>query len=254
MVRSFKIYLEEQRNPAHTSLTTWPYPEKAWNRLHCDFLGPLFDKMYLVIIAAYSKWPTVIDFNKNTKSSRLIVEFKKMFTDYGLPKQLVTDNGRQFASADFQKFLKSTGIKHSFSPSYHPATNGAAENFVNTFKNKVKTIVKGREKLDDAINLFLFDYRSIKHCTTGESPANLLFKTELRTRFDLLRPDVRDVVFKNQRSQIVSRRGSRNASFVDNDKVMVDNHGVNGAKRVEGEVKKKLSPSTYSVEVAPDVI
>ena len=35
---------------------------------------------------------------------------------------------------------------------------------------------------------------------------------------------------------------------------MVDNHGVNGAKRIEGEVKKKLSPSTYSVEVAPDVI
>ena len=65
--------------------------------------------------------------------------------------------------------------------------NGAAENFVNTFKNKIKKIVKGGEKLDDAINLFLFDYRSIKHCTTEESPAFLLFKRELRTRFDLLK-------------------------------------------------------------------
>ena len=86
LVRSCKICLEEQKNPAHTLLTTWPYSEKAWYRLHCDFLGPLFDKMYLVIIGAYSKWPVVIDFNKNTKSSRLIEEFKKVFTDYGLPK------------------------------------------------------------------------------------------------------------------------------------------------------------------------
>ncbi|XP_011705588.1 PREDICTED: uncharacterized protein K02A2.6-like, partial [Wasmannia auropunctata] len=204
----------EQKKPAHTPLTTWPWPEKAWYRLHCDFLGPFFDRMYLVVIDAYSKWSIVIDFNKNTKSSRLIDEFKKLFADYGLPKQLITDNGRQFASAEFQEFLKRNGIKHSFFPPYHPATNGAAENFVNTFKSKVKKIVKG-----------------IKHCTTGESPAFLLFKRELKTRFDLLRSDVRDVVLKNQRSQIVARRGSRKASFADGDNVMVDNHGVHACKQ-----------------------
>ena len=36
-------------------------------------------------------------------------------------------------SDEFNKFLKVDGIKHSYTPPYYPATNGVAENYVNTF-------------------------------------------------------------------------------------------------------------------------
>lgn len=210
--------------------------------------------MFLVVIDAHSKWPEVMDFNKNTKSCRLIQEFKKLFARHGLPLHIVTDNGRQFTSFEFKEFLKTNGINHSFSPPYHPATNGAAENFVGIFKNKVKKIVKGGEKLEDAINLFLLDYRSIKHCVTERSPSYLLYKRELRTRFDLLRPNINEVVSKNLRSQIIAKRGSRHVSLREGDVVMIDDYRRNTAKRVEGIIVKKLSPSTYSVQIEPGII
>ena len=36
---------------------------------------------------------------------------------------------------------------------------------------------------------FLMTYRSTAHSTTGVSPSSLFLRRELRTRFDILRPD-----------------------------------------------------------------
>lgn len=93
--------------------------------------------MYLIIIDAHSKCPEIINFKNNTKSHRLIEECSTLFSRFGLPLHIVLDNGPQFRSAIFKDYLKRNGVHYSFSPSYHPATNGAAENFVQTFKDKV---------------------------------------------------------------------------------------------------------------------
>ncbi|XP_024946954.1 uncharacterized protein K02A2.6-like [Cephus cinctus] len=199
LVKDCKICLTELKKPPFTPLTTWPWPDKAWSRIHCDFAGPFYGNMYLIIIDAHSKWPEIINFKSNTKAYRLCEEFRVLFSRHGLPLRCVTDGGPQFRSAEFQNFLLNNGVKHSFSPPYHPATNGAAENFVQTFKDKVSKIVKAGKTLETAINMFLFDYRSIEHCTTKRTPAYLMYKREIRTRFDLLKPSVTETVAQKQR-------------------------------------------------------
>lgn len=126
----------------------------------------------------------------STTTEATIKVFSNVFSRFGLPYQIVSDNGPQYISAEFREFLKKLGVVHTFSTVKHPATNGAAENFVKTFKRKLKILLKNGERVQDAIDRILFDYRSMKHCTTGESPAKLMLGRELRTRFDLLRPDV----------------------------------------------------------------
>lgn len=254
VVNSCKVCLIQRKKPANTPLTTWPWPTRVWNCIHCDFAGPFFGNMFLMVMDAHSKWPEIINFKNNTKAYRLIEECKILFTRHGLPLHCVTDGGPQFRSDEFQSFLKRNGVKHSFSPPYHPAINGAAENFVQTFKDKVTKIVKGGETLETAINLFTFDYRCVPHCTTGVSPVQLMYKRELRTRFDLLKPDVSQTVETRQRAQIVARRGNRKVSVNAGDDVMIDNFGVRNEKRVQGTIIKQMSPSTYAVKTDQGIV
>lgn len=194
-----------------------------------------------------SKWPEVINFGKNTKASALINVCEILFARHGLPNHIVTDNGRQFA--EFKEFLKEHGVKQSLSPPYHPASNGAAENFVGTFKDKVSKIVQEGKNVKRAVDSFLFDYRSTPHCTTGKTPAWLLYKRELRTRFDLLRSNLRNKVYDKQQAQIAARSHSRQVVLKLGDSVMIDNHGTTNGKRIEAEITKALSPSTFEVRI-----
>ncbi|KYM96891.1 Uncharacterized protein K02A2.6 [Cyphomyrmex costatus] len=248
LVKECKICLTEQKKPQRTPLSTWPWPTKTWSRIHCDFAGPFYGNMYLIIIDAHSKWPEVINFHNNTKACKLVEVFKELFARLGLPLHCVTDGGPQFRSSEFHEFLLRNGVKHSFSPPYHPATNGAAENFIQTFKDKVHKIVKGGEKVETAVNMFLFDYRSIEHCTTRRSPAYLMYNRELRTWFDLLKPNVAETVDVKQRAQILSRSGKRRVDLKIGDDVLFDDFGSNVDKRSTGKIIKQTSPTTYAVQ------
>ena len=63
-----------------------------------------------------------------------MTELRRLFFMCGIPRQLVSDNGPQFTSTEFQDFIKGNGIKHIRSAPYHPSTNGQAEGFIRTFK------------------------------------------------------------------------------------------------------------------------
>jgi len=93
--------------------------------------------MYLLVIDAHSKWPEIIEM-KSTTATKTIDEMRKLFASHGLPEQLVSDNGPQFLSDEFATFSKMNGIKHIKSAPYHPATNGAAECLVQTFKKAMR--------------------------------------------------------------------------------------------------------------------
>ena len=78
--------------------------------------------MFFVLMDAYSKWPEVVELRSAT-AAKTIKVLRQLFARYGLPEQVVSDNGSQFTSEEFEEFMKRNGIKHMFSAPYHPATN-----------------------------------------------------------------------------------------------------------------------------------
>ncbi len=123
--------------PAAAPLHPWIWPTKPWQRVHINFAGPFQGKMYFLAVDAHSKWPEVVEMS-GTTSAQTIAVLRRLFAAYGLPEQIVSDNGPQFVLADFQQFLRANGVKHIRCSPYHPASNGAVERFVRTFKQALK--------------------------------------------------------------------------------------------------------------------
>ena len=73
----------------------------------------------------------------STTAERTVDILRSLFSRYGIPDQIVTDNGPQFTAEEFNKFCLGNGIKHTLTAPYHPSTNGEAERFVQTFKTSI---------------------------------------------------------------------------------------------------------------------
>ena len=112
---------------------SWPWPTRVWSRIHIDFAGPLEHQMILVVVDAYSKWIEAIPMSKATSCST-IRHLQTLFAQFGIPDTIVSDNGTDFVSQEFELFLLQNGINHITSSPYHPATNGQAERGVQIVK------------------------------------------------------------------------------------------------------------------------
>ena len=99
-----------------------------------------FGKMFLVLVDSYSQWLDVIPMS-NTITASLVECLIQSFATHGLPFVVVIDNGPSFISSKFKTFVHKNGIKHTFTATYHPSSNGMAERSVQTFKNAVKKII-----------------------------------------------------------------------------------------------------------------
>lgn len=69
-----------------------------------------------------------------------IEELSEMFSHFGFPEQLVSNNGPQFVSLEFEKILELNGVQHIRSAPYHPSTNGLAKRFVQSLKNALRAL------------------------------------------------------------------------------------------------------------------
>ena len=175
--------------PSKAPLHPWQWPSSPWERIHLDFAGPVAGKMLLVVTDAHSKWPEVVVMN-STSSARTITVLREMFARFGLPQQIVTDNGPQFTANEFRQFTAANGVKHITTSPYHPSSNGAAERMVQTVKRAIRVGLQSGDTLEHALASFLLRYRVTPHATTGTSPSSLFLGRPLRTRLDLLKPKV----------------------------------------------------------------
>ena len=95
--------------------------DRPWKRLHVDFAGPYLGKTFLVVVDAYSKFLEIVAMTRAT-STNAITALRHIFSYFGLPEHLVTDNGTQFKSDEFQKFLRENDILHTLTAPGHPAS------------------------------------------------------------------------------------------------------------------------------------
>lgn len=134
---------------------------------------------------------------RSTDAAAAISTLSNLFTRYGFPEQIASDNGPPFQPRKYGDFLKHNRIQRMLVSSYHPAANGQAERFVQTFKNFLKSS-EGDSVLNQRMQNFLLTYRSTQFATTGATPAKLFLQRELRTILAIVHPDTSLRVTNNQ--------------------------------------------------------
>ncbi|XP_055585498.1 uncharacterized protein K02A2.6-like [Uranotaenia lowii] len=238
--------------PTKVKLESWPIPEKPWCRIHIDYAGPVDGVYFLVAVDSSSKWPEVIA-TKSTTASSTIKLLKQMFATFGIPETIVSDNGTQFTSFEFQTFCQQSGIEHIRTAPFHPQSNGLAERFVDSLKRSLKKIRSGGETLEDALRTFLTVYRSTP-TEDGQSPAQRMMGRPMRTVSSLLLPPkptrVRPSSVMNRQTETFNQKhGAISKQFKPGDTVYAQVHHKNSWSWKAGVVIERIGNVNYNVQL-----
>ena len=245
-VKSCRTCQLSRNEPPQSTLHPWEWPQQPWTRVHADYAGPMFGKMFLILIDAHSKWMEV-HITSSATSSVTIDKMRTTFAYSGLPEILVTDNGPAFTSGEFEQFVKANGIKHVRTAPYHHASNGLAERSVQILKSGMKKLKDGT--LETNLARFLFSYRLTPQTTTGPSPSELLFVRHLRCHLDFLRPNLPAKVRQCQSQQKDAHDyHARDRQLQMGDKVFAKNYGT-GEPWLSGVIQSKTGPSSFIVDL-----
>jgi transposase InsO family protein len=60
----------------------------------------------------------------NQEATTVVKFFESITCQYGVPNSIITDNGSNFASGEFQEFSKKLGIQIKYALVVHPKSNG----------------------------------------------------------------------------------------------------------------------------------
>ena len=174
---------EHQNAPSKQPNHPWMLPEKPWSRVHIDHAINFLGSDWFLLVDSYSKYPCI--HATTSTSTKATTDFLEQdFAHFGYPHTIVSDNAATFTSEEFQVWCRERGITHLTGAPYHPATNGAAERLVQTFKQAMK---KSSSPPKAALQEFLMQYRRTPG-TSGYSPSELLNSRQIRTKIDTLLP------------------------------------------------------------------
>lgn len=144
-------------------------PVQCWHRVATD----LFQHRginYLVLVDQYSRYIEISQL-RETSSAAVIQKLEWIFSRWGFPLEIMSDNGPQYSSHEFQAFVEQREMRHITSSPRYPQSNGCAERAVATAK-----------KILNAENpaMALLSYRSSK-TVTGYSPNEIMLRRQVRT-------------------------------------------------------------------------
>ena len=238
-------------------LVTTPLPERAWKKIGAD-LCEHKGQQFLVVIDYYSRFPEIA-YMSSTTSDHVINKLKDIFARWGIPEELVSDNGPQFSSELFSKFSQEYDFKHVTSSPYHPQANGEAESGVRI----AKKILKQSDPF-----VALMSYRATPHTATGVSPSQLMMGREIRTLLPTLESNLKPisvnyeaVAERDERSKTAyrqsfdKRHGVRNLSELQpGDAVLMKLDQQKGWKTPGVVIAKSSMPRSYVVKTPQSVV
>lgn len=139
-------------------------PKRPWAKIGID-LFEFKGAHYLLSFDYYFKWIEIATLS-TLSSNDVICHLKSQFAKYGIPDEVISDNGTQYSSLAFKEFSNNYGFVHTTSSPKYPQANGEAKRAIQTIESLLK-------KAQDTCKALL-NYRNTPLDGIGLSPAQLL--------------------------------------------------------------------------------
>ena len=168
----------KDKNMPHTALGH-KIPPVPWSKVATDIFH-YESKSYLLVVDYTSRFSIVREI-KSMSAHHTAEHFRLIFSEYGWPDTLVSDNGLCYAAETFTSLMKEYAVNHTTSSPHYPQSNRLAEKFVQIVKNlfyKVK---------DEGTNIHkcLMIYHNMPSASTSKSPMQMLQQRSARSQLPM---------------------------------------------------------------------
>ena len=156
-------------------------PKPNFDAVYIDFLGLLpTGETLVVLIDGRSRYPEV-KIMKKTDAASVIPRLDEIFANFGLPKEVISDNGPPSESVEIKKFMNANGVLHrTIMPMWSQANE--AGTFMKLLMKAVRTAHLRKQNWRRTLYSFLLNYRATPHVTTQIAPSTMMFYRTSRTR------------------------------------------------------------------------
>ena len=168
----------------------------TFQKIAVDIIGPTTimsnrkHRYILTIVDLCSRWVEAIPM-KDIYAETVCHAMLGVFTKFGFPEKILSDNGTQFRSQLTAAFTRMLQITQVFSARYHPQSNGAVERANRTVKTMLRKVVQdNEEEWDRFLPMVIFAYNETPHESTSFSPFELIFGANPRGPLDILRREI----------------------------------------------------------------
>ncbi|RKF55510.1 Uncharacterized protein K02A2.6, partial [Erysiphe neolycopersici] len=103
-------------------------PALPLQRWGIDFTGPILG-YYLLNSIDYATCYASSRLFLNTNHETIINPINNLIHIFGIPIEIISDNGSSFVATETKAFLNRLSIKYHQTTPYHPRTNGRCEKF-----------------------------------------------------------------------------------------------------------------------------
>lgn len=212
---------------------------------------------HYVTVDVFSDFFEVDHIGERASTKKLIWASKQHFSRYGIPVELHSDNGPQFASEEYNQFLSAWNVTHVTSSPYFAQSNGKAEAAVKVAKRLLKKCLLTAEDY----HYGLLEIRNVPQ-HEGVSRAKKFFGRHLRSRLPL-KLDQKAVRTKLQfernktkmltRKKIVSQGARSLKPLTKGDVVCVEPLDRHGRWR-QGICHSEVAPRSYLVRLTDGTV
>ena len=163
---------------SHTALGH-KVPPVPWSKVATDIFY-YESHSYLLVVDYTSRFPIVREV-KSMSAQHKAEHFRLIFSEYGWPDTLVSNNGPCYVAKTFTSLMKEYAVNHITSSPHYPQSNGLAENCVQIVKNLFH---KAKDEGTD-IHKCLMIYCNTPLASTSKSPMQKLQQRSARSQLPM---------------------------------------------------------------------